>query len=650
MSDSDNQDEVKVETGSRCELHILRERYKRDGTQETIVVDSLDRADPFDAEWALVVNQVFTEKNRLDKTILTVNSPHVLKALRDVVKSYPTVASDFSEPFEVQSPFQMLFHSWDALHSYKSTLEDDEALMHLNLLIEFMDAELGIEKKRIDSKIKKGQIDFAQAWTIFRPGELCVRYEEDHKWLLKIEKSAYEENNSIGKWIEVHCTYTDYDGTDVGTAKKVFRITQKGHFAAENPANIKSLPVFPRSFLEEDESFEKQLIERGEHFLAMQGVSTRQYDGMAAWLREPPLNYYHPEMAEFDDIWEPYKETGRIIIDRKTFQEERHMSQAAVAPHDASIDKMLCPPFTIGFSLAKKEWCRFYLPNLTEIKWQKDSFDQLVMKAPHKTLLQALVTNHNFPDNPRDGSQQKGKGLVVLLHGTPGSGKTLTAECAAEVTERALLTSSIAEMNRYNSAWYFEHRLKQVLQYATIWKAVVLLDEADVFLEARKDDAAAAERNALVAVFLRHMEYFSGIVFLTTNRIHAFDQAMKSRIHLALSYRPPELEMRRLIWTQALKAIPKDDLDFDFEAISDLIQEALNGREITNAINTAKTLARFEESALQLKHIQSVLEVRKDFDYTLRHLAALEVLSSSKQQTGLLRRGSLLEGMMEEDD
>lgn len=43
----------------------------------------------------------------------------------------------------------------------------------------------------------------------------------------------------------------------------------------------------------------------------------------------------------------------------------------------------------------------------------------------------------------------------------------------------------------------FEKELKRVLQYATIWQGIVLLDEADIFLEERKDNSA--DRNALVA-------------------------------------------------------------------------------------------------------------------------------------------------------
>jgi hypothetical protein len=58
----------------------------------------------------------------------------------------------------------------------------------------------------------------------------------------------------------------------------------------------------------------------------------------------------------------------------------------------------------------------------------------------------------------------------------------------------------MGELNQENNAWYFEYTLKRVLQYATTWKAIVLLDEADVFLEARQDGIGnSSERNALVA-------------------------------------------------------------------------------------------------------------------------------------------------------
>jgi len=639
--------------GTRCELRIWQQRYKRDGSQETVVVESLGGEHRFDKSYAIVVKQIFSEKNRLDLTNLTINSTHILKAFRDVIQSYPTVPADFSEPFDMESPFRMLYHYWDDLDAYRESLEDDEARMHLNLLFDFMDADMGPEKKRCESQVKKGQIDYARLWTIYRPGDLQIRFENNHPWLLKLVKTAYEENKKEGKWMEVHCTYTDYDGTDVGEAKHVSKIHQKRYFASENPANITDLLIFPRKFFK-DNSLEKHLFNRGAHFLTLQGICIREYDGLAQHIKEPPLDFYDPDMATWAAVWLPYKETGRVVIDRKTFQEDNHLSQVSIKPDPLALDKMLCPPFVYGFSLARKDWCRFYLTQIRDVEWKRDRFDSLVMKDSQKTLLQALVSSHAFPENPRDQTQQKGKGLVILLHGSPGSGKTLTAECVAEMTEKALFSTSMAELNKHNRAWYFEYRLREVLQYATIWKAIVLLDEADVFLEARKDDVAdAAERNALVAVFLKHLEYFSGIVFLTTNRIHVFDAAMKSRIHLALGYSPPELEMRRLIWTESLKAVPAEQLDIDIEdAIDTLVCEKLNGREITNAMNTARTLARFAGKPLQLRHIETVLGVRREFDVTLKKMAALAMASDASHGSlgPVLRRGSLLGSMTEEPE
>jgi hypothetical protein len=58
----------------------------------------------------------------------------------------------------------------------------------------------------------------------------------------------------------------------------------------------------------------------------------------------------------------------------------------------------------------------------------------------------------------------------------------------------------MGELNKTGSPFWFEYKLKKLLQYASIWKAIVLMDEADVFLEARQDGLGdQAEKNALVA-------------------------------------------------------------------------------------------------------------------------------------------------------
>jgi hypothetical protein len=80
-----------------------------------------------------------------------------------------------------------------------------------------------------------------------------------------------------------------------------------------------------------------------------------------------------------------------------------------------------------GFSLEKKEWCKFFIDSMHNVEWKSNALDSLILPAPQKRLLQGLVSAHKFPVRARDEVGLKGKGLVVLLHGTPGSGKTLTA-------------------------------------------------------------------------------------------------------------------------------------------------------------------------------------------------------------------------------
>lgn len=197
------------------------------------------------------------------------------------------------------------------------------------------------------------------------------------------------------------------------------------------------------------------------------------------------------------------------------------------------------------------------------------------------------------------------------------------------------------------SPWTFEWRLKQIFQYATRWKAVILLDEADVFLQARNETGGGdSKRNAMVAIFLRELEYFSGIVFLTTNLLRSFDKAIRSRIHLALSFDPPTRNARGLIWTQYLKKVPADEIDVPRigEAVEELEARQLNGREILNALSMARTIARFQGAKLQLRHIEDVLQVRDAFDKRIREEArALIKPGQSEVRAGtLLRHNSIL--------
>ncbi|KAI1383418.1 P-loop containing nucleoside triphosphate hydrolase protein [Hypoxylon trugodes] len=608
--------------GEICEFKTYHETIKngQSSTESTSDAFGLNNSRGEDGTYALVIRRKFEEHKPI-KTTLQVNSPHIQKAFRDVVKSYIAVPSDFTSSLELHGPFEMLVHHWDDLNKYRCSTDEAVAREHLDLLFGFMEHEIKPTRERALKMIEKQQIAYENAWVIYRPGDVMYTEVNGHPWLLVCTKTAYEENMDIGPYLEVHCSYTDDNGMVVGQATHVVSMNQRTKFPAGNPVSITDLDIYPREFVEEEEdSLEYRLKVRGEKFLSLKDLSAVAYDGPAEWLKEPPFDFYDPSRCKFRGVWLPYTETGRIVLDRKTFGQEQPLGKARVKV--ASPEPVYCPPYTLGYSLGRKQWCRFLVDHIREVNWNPKAWDSLVLPDKEKRLLRALISSHAFTKNPRDFMQQKGKGLVVLLHGTPGSGKTLTAETAAEGTRKALVSTSVGELSKggnfISGSASFERELKKVLQYATIWQAVVLLDEADVFLEARKD-VGSSERNALVAVFLKELEYFGGIVFLTTNRVNSFDIAMKSRIHLSLSYTPPEMEVRRSIWLHCLRSVPAHAREMDIQnALGFLADTKLNGREIANAVNTARTLARFDDAPLTLGHIETVLEVRKAFDESLK--------------------------------
>jgi SpoVK/Ycf46/Vps4 family AAA+-type ATPase len=228
-------------------------------------------------------------------------------------------------------------------------------------------------------------------------------------------------------------------------------------------------------------------------------------------------------------------------------------------------DLLICTPMVLGFSFGSKRWGAFSLSDLMEVEWNVTAFDKLVLNPEHSKIILALVTAHSSGATYFDDIvQNKGKGLVGLLSGPPGVGKTLTAEAVAEATHRPLYMLSAGELG--TDPEELDENLNLVLELSNRWNSVLLLDEADAFLHERH--SRELQRNSLVSIFLRQLEYYQGIMILTTNRVHAIDSAFHStycdssnrlvkfgliirfpgRIHFSIDY--PELDKasRRKIW------------------------------------------------------------------------------------------------------
>ena len=84
---------------------------------------------------------------------------------------------------------------------------------------------------------------------------------------------------------------------------------------------------------------------------------------------------------------------------------------------------LLLPRSVRGFNLLEKKWVDLDVSGISEIEWNKEAFKSLAIEKDTKTLITALVTNKIAADRSTDLIKGKGSGLMILLHGGPGTGK-----------------------------------------------------------------------------------------------------------------------------------------------------------------------------------------------------------------------------------
>ncbi len=178
---------------------------------------------------------------------------------------------------------------------------------------------------------------------------------------------------------------------------------------------------------------------------------------------------------------------------------------------------------------------------LKPYEYHKELKEKLVLPTEHLELIDILTAEMELL--LEDIVEGKSGGTTVLCSGPPGVGKTLTAEVYAEIIRRPLYRVHSGQLGL--SVPEMEKNLQQVLIRAQRWGAVMLIDEADVYIKRRDDNLTM---NAVVGVFLRVLEYFNGLLFLTTNRLEDIDEAIISRCIAMIRYQSPNESERKRIW------------------------------------------------------------------------------------------------------
>jgi len=396
---------------------------------------------------------------------------------------------------------------------------------------------------------------------------------------------SYRSSTYSGKYAQVEIRILKTNGTKFSYTNHYFRIP---YFMGTR--KIASLPVKPLDDENLDELMRRGKIYKdyaiGQHYLTYKGVLV--WRGWNTW---------------------KVKADGRCMIDIKTFAHMNPNSNfTSMGDKEEDVvdipdkDLWLTWPTVAGFSFNAKQWGEFVISNLTPVIFDDKSYEQLVLPQQKKELIKALVEYQSTTFT--DIITGKGGGCIFLLHGSPGVGKTLTAESIAEFLHRPLYSVSVGELGTTTDT--LEQNLKDILQVAATWNAVVLIDEADIFLEKRtKRDV---QRNALVGIFLRLLEYHQGVLFLTTNRVKIFDPAFHSRISIALKYKDLELEERSQVWTNLLHAADISNIKPE-----ELAKFDLNGRNIKNCIRLAQALAKSQAVTVTMDHILQTIAAAEQF-------------------------------------
>ncbi|GES86062.1 P-loop containing nucleoside triphosphate hydrolase protein [Rhizophagus clarus] len=343
---------------------------------------------------------------------------------------------------------------------------------------------------------------------------------------------------------------------------------------------IDKLPIIP--LLKEDKFYNK-LVERGKKFIKYAiGHHFFQHSSKSS--------------------------KGRVMVDASRYKgklinleyddDEDYIKEMKKMDYVEEEELFMCAPQLPVYSFVWKDWYLIDVEHLSEISFDDEAFDKLVLDQTRKSLIESLV---KVEYSKTDIINNKDDGCTFLLHGPPGVGKTLTAEAISEKLHRPLYSISVGELG--TNAKDLEGKLREIFDLAYAWNAIILIDEVDIFLERR--NVLEVDRNALVCVFLRLLDYHQGIVFLTTNRVNCFDDAFKSRISISLEYKELDVKARETLWSTFLEFSDYEPNNVNIKKLSDI---HLNGREIKDAVKLAKALNKEKNEEHYLKEIKGSLE------------------------------------------
>jgi SpoVK/Ycf46/Vps4 family AAA+-type ATPase len=203
----------------------------------------------------------------------------------------------------------------------------------------------------------------------------------------------------------------------------------------------------------------------------------------------------------------------------------------------------------------------------------------------------------------------RGSGICALFNGPSGTGKT--AAVYAIAAELGLPVRTI-EFATLQSKWFGDTERNVLRLFSKIRpkEEVVFLDECDSLLTSRTAQESQVRSN-VVNIFLRQLEVFDGILFMTTNLKEELDPALERRLLFRVDFTMPDASMRERIWRSNLPAKAPVDRDIDWVQLAR--EYEFTGGQIRNAILSAMYAALAEGAeSISADHLRQACEQQKN--------------------------------------
>jgi hypothetical protein len=259
-----------------------------------------------------------------------------------------------------------------------------------------------------------------------------------------------------------------------------------------------------------------------------------------------------------------------------------------------------CYIYLFNLQLHNNMWV--HVTNMKPYVYDTSLREKLVLPQHHRDLIDILVADIGIL--MEDIIKGKSGGTTILCEGKPGLGKTLSAEVYSEVIEKPLYKVHSGQLGL--TADSVEQSLEKILKRASRWGAVLLLDEADVYIRARGNDL---QHNAVVAGFLRTLEYFDGLLFMTTNRGDDVDDAILSRCIAVIKYETPSQEDAKKIWRVLANQFQVDLSDELIEQLTVKFPK-VSGRDIKELLKLTSRYAKGKNVPLDVEVFRQCAQFR----------------------------------------